>query len=92
MNTKMARLIVTLLIPLFTCFAYGIAFAEEDSYQANEQTSTDPLVLPEGYEDTEAEKRCLTVCQEWGERCVINPRTGNRKCHRTCKQLGEECI
>ena len=92
MKQKKSKLVVALLLPLLTCFAHGIVLAEEDTKQESEQTTSGPLVLPEDETDTGAEKKCLTVCQEWGESCVINPRTGNRKCRRTCKQLGEECI
>ena len=39
-----------------------------------------------------AEKKCLTVCERWGEDCMINPRTGSRNCRRVCKELGQECF
>jgi len=37
-------------------------------------------------------KKCMMVCEQWGEDCVINPSTGTRKCRRTCKQLTQECF
>jgi hypothetical protein len=37
-------------------------------------------------------KKCMMVCEKWGEDCVINPSTGTRKCRRTCKQLTQECF
>ncbi len=40
----------------------------------------------------QAEKKCMTVCEKWGEDCVINPRTGARKCRRMCKKLAQECF
>lgn len=92
MNIKKLTLIPTLFVLLFTGLTYNIVLAEEESNTSSEQTSTSPLVLPEDDSDTTADKKCLTICKEWGESCVINPRTGNRNCRRTCKQLGEECI
>ena len=93
MNVKKPTQIITIFVLLFTC---SIVLAEEDFSTSNEQTSGSPLVLPEDNTDADAdadaEKKCLTVCKEWGESCVINPRTGNRKCRRTCTQLVEECI
>ncbi|OGT30609.1 MAG: hypothetical protein A2W28_10895 [Gammaproteobacteria bacterium RBG_16_51_14] len=52
-----------------------------------------------------AEKKCLTVCERWGEDCIISgggvsmsPRGTavakpmQRKCRRVCKELGQECF
>lgn len=44
-----------------------------------------------GNEDNR-EKKCMTICQQWGEDCVYNPTTGARKCRRACKRFGEECF
>ena len=48
------------------------------------------LVLPDDY--NKAEKKCMTVCDQWGEDCLLNPRTGSRKCRRVCKSFAEECF
>ena len=37
-------------------------------------------------------KNCVMVCERWGKDCVINPRTGTKKCRRTCKEMGQECF
>ena len=55
------------------------------------------LLLPEGYNNTTEEKKCITVCSQWGEDCIlkINPSaTGagtSRKCIRVCKSFAEAC-
>ncbi|MDX1519693.1 MAG: hypothetical protein R3318_06175 [Gammaproteobacteria bacterium] len=43
-------------------------------------------------QDNKAEKKCMMVCERWGEDCVINPRTGAKKCRRMCKKLTQECF
>lgn len=51
------------------------------------------LVIPgESGDKSEDKKQCLTVCKQWGENCIINPRTGARNCRRICKEFGEECF
>ncbi|MCH8021979.1 hypothetical protein IH785_19330 [candidate division KSB1 bacterium] len=50
------------------------------------------LVIPGAKENEGKEKQCVTVCDEWGKNCVINPRTGTRKCRRMCKSFGKECF
>ena len=30
------------------------------------------LLLPEGYNNTAEEKKCITVCSQWGEDCILN--------------------
>lgn len=49
------------------------------------------LLLPDDYNKAE-DKKCMTVCDQWGEDCIINPRTGTRKCRRVCKSFTEECF
>ncbi len=48
-------------------------------------------------EESESEKskdgnNCVMVCERYGKDCVINPRTGTKKCRRTCKEMGQECF
>ena len=50
------------------------------------------LVIPGAKENEGKEKQCVTVCDKWGKDCIINPRTGARKCRRMCKSFGKECI
>ena len=55
------------------------------------------LLLPEGYNNTAKEKKCITVCSQWGEDCILNinpSATGagtSRKCRRVCKSFAEAC-
>jgi hypothetical protein len=49
------------------------------------------LLLPDDYNKAE-EKKCVTVCDKWGEDCILNPRTGSRNCRRVCKSFAEECF
>lgn len=48
--------------------------------------------INEADKSEDGKKKCMMVCERWGEDCVINPRTGTRKCRRTCKQLTQECF
>ncbi len=50
------------------------------------------LVIPGAKVNEGKEKQCVTVCDKWGKDCIINPRTGTRKCRRMCKSFGKECI
>ena len=50
------------------------------------------LVVPGQGQEKQAEKKCVRVCSKWGERCNINPRTGQKKCMRTCDKFGEDCF
>ena len=34
-------------------------------------------------------KRCMMVCEEWGEDCVVNPNTGQKDCRRVCVRFGK---
>lgn len=65
------------------------------SSEESEDMSVKPLdgelVLPDDYNKAE-DKKCMTVCDQWGEDCIINPRTGSRKCRRVCKSFTEECF
>ena len=57
----------------------------------DEQPRSGSLVLPAAAEEEKSEKKCMTVCQRWGQECMIDPR-GVRKCRRTCKEFGQECF
>ncbi|MGY8814944.1 MAG: hypothetical protein ACKVHQ_09540, partial [Gammaproteobacteria bacterium] len=54
------------------------------------------LLLPESLiPDNKEEKKCMTVCAQWGEDCTfINRGAGGmtRNCRRTCQQFSEECF
>ena len=49
------------------------------------------LLLPDDYNKAE-DRKCMTVCDEWGKNCIINPRTGSRKCRRVCKSFVKGCF
>lgn len=42
--------------------------------------------------DSDGQRKCMKVCREWGEDCIIDPRQGTRKCRRSCRQFGVECF
>ena len=50
------------------------------------------LVIPGEGQAVKSEKKCVRVCDKWGERCNINPRTGQKKCMRMCETFGEDCF
>lgn len=37
------------------------------------------------------EKKCLTICDQWGTQCFINQNSG-RKCRRICESFVQECF
>ncbi|MCS3902991.1 hypothetical protein J2T55_000999 [Methylohalomonas lacus] len=41
---------------------------------------------------SESRRKCMRVCREWGEDCIIDSKQGTRKCRRSCKQFGMECF
>ena len=84
-----------ILIMMFTGFVLPLSSAELSS----ENIILDgELLLPEGYNNGEEEKKeCITICEKWGEECIVNinpSATGagaNRKCRRVCQSLAEVC-
>jgi len=50
------------------------------------------LIIPGARETESKERKCVTICDEWGRDCIINPITGQRKCRRMCKSFGQECL
>lgn len=47
---------------------------------------------PRRQPDSDGQRKCMKVCKEWGEDCVIDPKQGTRKCRRSCQQFGTECF
>ncbi len=41
---------------------------------------------------SDTRRKCMRVCREWGEDCIIDSKQGTRKCRRSCKQFGIECF
>ena len=58
----------------------------------DERPRSGSLVLPAAAGEEKVEKKCMTVCERWGEDCMIDSRRGVRKCRRTCKEFGQECF
>ena len=57
-----------------------------------EKPRSGSLVLPATADEEKSEKKCMTVCQRWGQECMIDATRGIRKCRRTCKEFGQECF
>ena len=70
-----------------------LLLAEAENHDANpEKPRSGTLVMPAATTDEKNEKKCMTVCQRWGEDCMMDSRRGVRKCRRTCKEFGQECF
>ncbi len=67
-----------------------LAQSEADDKQ-NQVPESGTVVIPASAEKDEAEKKCMTVCQRWGQECMYDNNRG-RKCRRTCKEFGQECF
>ena len=67
--------------------------AESENFNADdEKPRSGSLVMPAVADDDNSEKKCMTVCQRWGQECMIDTTRGVRKCRRTCKEFGQECF
>jgi len=71
--------------------AYPLLVAEKESDSSSKSQQSNSQLVPSNEEDN-FEKQCVTVCDEWGKDCIINPKTGTRECRRMCKSFGKECI
>ncbi|MBL1143164.1 MAG: hypothetical protein HND53_14180 [Proteobacteria bacterium] len=63
----------------------------DETDKRSEKPLDGELLLPDDYNKAE-EKKCVMVCDKWGEDCILNPRTGSRNCRRVCKSFAEECF
>ena len=95
MNSFKTKLFLSTILSLCLVFT---AASEEEFVDEIKPLDGD-LLLPEGYNNmsqgkTAKEKKCITVCNEWGEDCIINPssNSGARKCRRVCKSLADKCF
>jgi hypothetical protein len=71
----------------------ALTLAEADCIDEKTKLPCDgALIIPGADQEQKAEKKCVRVCSKWGERCTINPRTGQKKCMRTCDKFGEDCF
>ncbi len=88
-NKPIKNLLITLIILLLSTST--IVFSEEEESERSVKPLDGELILPDDYNKAN-DKKCMTVCEQWGEDCIINPRTGSRKCRRVCKSFTEECF
>ena len=87
---KIKNAFVATLIVLMTIMVSTV-YADEEKVDVSVKPLDGDLILPDDYNKAE-EKKCMTVCERWGEDCIINPRTGSRNCRRVCKSFAEECF
>ena len=66
--------------------------AEEENQARSIKLLDGELLLPDDYNKAKEDKKCYTVCDRWGEDCILNPSTGSRKCRRVCKSFAEQCF
>jgi hypothetical protein len=67
-------------------------YSEEENTHS-EKPLDGELLLPDDY--SQREKKCMTICKEWGEDCLILQKGqygSERKCRRVCKSFAEECF
>ena len=87
-----------LLVLIIILLSFNGFLNSEEVVEKNITPLDGELLLPEGYDNIAEEKKCITVCSEWGEDCIlkINPSaTGagtSRKCRRVCKSFAEACF
>ena len=81
---------LTMVLMVFTLSVSAPVYSEEEQARSVKPLDGE-LLLPDDYNNAE-EKKCMTVCDQWGEDCILNPRTGSRKCRRVCKSFAEECF
>lgn len=67
-------------------------FFAENKQESDFGVQSGELIIPGVAGNKGEEEQCVTVCDEWGKDCIINPKTGVRKCRRMCKSFGRECI
>jgi hypothetical protein len=66
----------------------------EDAHKDEKRRKSGSLLLlpaDSGKKEDKEGKKCMTVCNRWGQDCIIDPAKG-RQCRRTCKEFGEECF
>ena len=81
--------VMTLLVAISLSISFPVMSEEEKKRSVKPLDGE--LLLPDDYNKAE-DKKCVTVCDRWGEDCILNPRTGSRKCRRVCKSFAEECF
>ena len=82
---------LTLLIVLLTIGTFSVS---EEISEKDIQILDGDLVLPDDQNKNAEDMQCITICEQWGEDCIINPsrNSGARKCGRVCKAFAETCF
>jgi len=60
----------------------------EESITYSDPQSGD-LVIPGAKENEGKEKQCVTVCDEWGKNCVINPENAEECANHSAKSVSK---
>ena len=89
-NLNLKKIAISTLFIFLMTSPFSLSADEKPTNQSTKVIDGE-LLLPDDYNKAE-EKKCMTVCEQWGEDCIINPRTGSRKCRRVCKSFAEECF
>ena len=81
-KTKLLALIIILL-------SFNGFLNSEEAAEKNITPLDGELLLPEGYNNIAEEKKCITVCSEWGEDCIlkINPTATGAGTSRKCRRV-----
>ena len=61
--------------------------AEEENQARSIKLLDGELLLPDDYNKAKEDKKCYTVCDRWGEDCILD-----KKCYTVCDRWGEDCI
>ena len=82
---------LTLLIVLLTIGTFSVS---EEISEKDIQILDGDLVLPDDQNKNAEDMQCITICEQWGEDCIINPsrNSGARKCRRVCNAFAETCF
>lgn len=85
---------IKLLVFIFFLLSFGHLSISAESDARNTKPLDGDLLLPEDQNKKAEDKKCITVCEQWGEDCIINPsrNSGARKCRRVCKSFAETCF
>ena len=96
MGMKLRTLLYLSLLLVLSPMAYSAADFTSQQFAPGGQSDAFRTITPQSIqlvaEDTDKDKRCMMVCEEWGEDCVVNQDTGEEDCRRVCVKFGEQCF
>ena len=87
--------LIILILMIFTISISIPVYSDEGTDDKSVKPQDGEILLPDDYNKSDEksdEKKCVTVCDQWGQDCIVNPKTGSRKCRRVCKSFTEECF